>query len=494
MKARKLVILIAALGVLALLLVACGNNNNADPPTTTAPTAAPTTTGPTETTAPPTTTEPAPVQPEFPDLDGRVVRFGSQAMYWFTSIGSFNEDGWVTPVDDNPNYFVHRLRYENRQRVEELFNIVIEPVLIPGGEIIGRLGTANLAGEAYVDIIYMGPAHVNTAFSRGYVMPINDLGRPDSNWRTTQTHMWPGLTVDGDILGLVRPLPVMNQQGIFVNLDVINAFGAPNPVDLFDRGEWTWDAMRDIMAMTTSGDYFGVSGALGQAMMHFIVANDAYIVNPVTLEIGHDNPAALAAMEFFQEILANGWFMVADYEADNYLVAGANSPSFNQGRSALHFVPGVATINAERNAAGGTLPMNFDWVPHPVGPNNTSGVTYQNNGRNNESIIVGAEDPEILLWILEELFMWPGYDYYVEHEADHDWARAWAPNEALVSRLVNNGTNMAADLGPLTGVVGAGFHNNLLLALYNNEMTIAQYIEYHRQDRNHALRVWFGLE
>ena len=31
-----------------------------------------------------------------------------------------------------------------------------------------------------------------------------------------------------------------------------------------------------------------------------------------------------------------------------------------------------------------------------------------------------------------------------------------------------------------------------ILYLHNNEMTIAQYIEHHRADRNYALQAWFG--
>jgi len=129
-----------------------------------------------------------------------------------------------------------------------------------------------------------------------------------------------------------------------------------------------------------------------------------------------------------------------------------------------------------------------------MGPNNTSGATFQNNGRNNEGIVAGTEvDPEILMWILEELKMFTGEDYYREHEADHDWARGWLPTEDAVHRLAANGaTGMVIDLGALTGAVGGGFHDTLVRAMYENTMTIAQYIEYHRAARNYALAAWFG--
>jgi ABC-type glycerol-3-phosphate transport system substrate-binding protein len=307
-------------------------------------------------------------------------------------------------------------------RVEEMFNFTFEPVHIPGGEFLERLGTAHLAGEAYVDIFYVGANQTLNAFNRGYILAVSDLSPPDADWRNAQLYAWPGVTIDGHVLGITRPLPVMNQPGIFVNLDLINALGLPNPAELLARGEWTWDAMREIMAAGTTGNYYGVSGLLGNAMMHLIVANDGHIVDPNTLSIGHDSPAALAAIELIQEIIDNGWFMIGDRGIDNYFTAGgANNHIFMYGRSVLHFTGSATNFTAARNAGGGVFPMNFDFVPYPMGPNNTSGATFQNNGRNNEGIVAGTEvDPEILMWILEELKKFTGEDYYREHEADHD--------------------------------------------------------------------------
>ena len=490
---KNILAVAAVILVLVMALAACGNGGGTEGGETTTTAAPTTTTQPAGGTDPATTTQPPTTRP-IPDLGGITIRFGSQAIGGSIPTSGFNPETGEWTVHEDP-LGIGYWRAANRMRVEEMFNFTFEPVHIPGGEFLERLGTAHLAGEAYVDIYYVGAGHALNAFNRGYVLAISDLSPPDADWRNAQLYAWPGVEFEGNVLGLTRPLPVMNQPGIFVNLDLINALGLPNPVDLIARGEWTWDAMREIMAGGTTGEFYGASGLLGNAMTHLIMANDGFIVNPDTLEIGHDDPAALAAIELIQEIIDNGWFMIGDRGIDNYFTAGAaNNAIFMYGRSVLHFSANATNLTAARNAGGGTFPMSYDFIAYPMGPNNTSGATHHHVGRNNEGIVAGTEiDPEILMWILEELKMFTGEDYYREHEGDHDWGRGWLPNEDAVLRLAANGiTGRVIDLGALTGVVGGGFHDTLVRALYANTMTIAQYIEYHRADRNYALTTWFG--
>ena len=483
----KLVTIFAILLVFTLIFAACRRDGDPTDPEAT-PTEAPT---PTPAPTPEATPEPTPEPIVIPDLDGRVIRFGSQAMYWAQSIGAHNEYGWVTPAYDAP--LDQWMRYENRQRVEAMFNIVIEPVHIPGGEIVDRLTTAHLAGYNYVDILYTVPGTMINLFNRGIIVPVDEIARPDSDVFTNQLYMWPGFSLGGQLLGVTRPVPVFNKPVMFVNMDLVNALGLPNPVELFNNGDWTWEAMRNIIGLGTTGDYYGFGGPLGPFIVNMIAANGSMIMDPVTTELNFDTPAVMAAIEFAIDIIDNGWLFIPDPELENYILAGPHNAAFTHQRTVLHFVNGAVTINAERIAAGGTLPMAFDVLPLPTGPLNTVGTTFTHAGRNMESVVFGAEDPEILFWILEELFKWPGEEYWIEHESDHGWARNWAPNEDAVQRLGNNGFNISRDMGPLT-VMGAGYFNSMLLAYYSGEMTVAAFIEHNRAEREQMRRDWFGLD
>ena len=492
MRKRKTVKVTAVLLMLSFVLAACGT---AAEPTAT-PTPEPTPAQATPSPTPEATPEPTPEPVVVPDLGGRVIRFGGHGGGFSSHGPAYAErgGGFQTPDPEGAAYFRHSLIVANRERVEQMFNITFEHVFIPGGEIIETLSTSAMAGEAYVDLMYMGAANTLIAARRGYILPVDTLqgDRPVNplSWAGNQTHAFPGLEHEGHIWGLRRPIPVYNVQGIIINRDIITAHGAPCPIDLWERGEWTWDAFRQIAEMTTTGEYYGVSGVLGQMMMNMVIANDEYLVNPNTMEMALNTPGAMAAMEFVQEILDNGWYMVADPEHENPVGGhAANWDSWQLGRSAM--TVGVWPSSMPREPQ----PLNVDWIPFPIGPNNRSGALIHDNGRNVEVVVAGAEDPEILLWILEELFAWPGDYYYIEHEADQDWARAFLPTEATVQRAYVTGRdNIRMDLGGISGTVGAGFFNNLIVDLWEGNMTIAQYLEYHRADRNHAISTWFGLE
>ena len=503
----KMFFKVAALLIIAVLVfAACTGGAGQETTTTTAPPVA--TTAPGATTVPQTTLpgdlpEPQAAAPEFPDLGGRVVRISTINAGINGFLGPLTPDAeFVAPNPEDAHYHRVGLQYNNRLRVEEAFNIVIEPILMSGGSSHERVSLAVLAGEIFADIVEDTPPQNFRNMINGYIYSINDLAEllpgVDLDILTTQHTSWPHLEIWGHIWAMGRPLPVMNNSGVLVNLDIIEAFGAPNPVELYERGEWTWDAMRQIMEMTTADttgdgniDTWGVSGNLNDAIRHLMAANDAWMVDPDTLTLGHPTPAGMQALDFVYEIMMN-WWMPGDFgDASPARGSTPNNFAFAQGRTALAIATTSATLNNMITRDG--LEGNVTWVAHPKGPNNTSGHTSCNAPRHGSTVHIGTEDPHYLLWILDQLWAWPGDEWYeLEFQADLEWARRFMPDEAGVQRIFREGIyGVRVDLGQLAGLMG-GFHNNMVESWWNGSMTVAQSVEYWRQDRQEAINVAFG--
>jgi len=503
-KGMKYLIVLVLCVVGLSLFVACSNND-------TAPAAVPTPAAPVTPAATPTPTPVAELPPAepaaqgFPDLGGRVIRIAQVVGGNTGTLGPLSEDSeFFEPDPESGGYYISRLMVENRRRVEEAFNIVIEPIRTRSWSSTENITTARLAGELFADIIECSPTPTFTNMARGYIYPLDVLAerlhavRPDVvlDVMTTQHTAWQWLQYGGHFWTMGRALPPMNIWGVNINLDIIDSIGAPNPVDLFNNGQWTWDAMRNIMEMATMDtdgdgviDQWGLSGSGNEILRYFLVANDAYMIDPNTFQLGHNSPNGMQAMEFVYDIFANGWWMPGDPEAEHPARgSGPNNLAFGQNRTALAITRGGDLSRAISEG------VNADWVPMPAGPMNTSGFIMDDPPRDGFQIVVGAEDPHYLLWILDELWSWSRDDWYeLAFQGDHGWARGWAPNEDTVERIAVAATNnRRTDMGHLTGITG-GLHNNLVQAWQEGTMTVAQAFEYFRPEFQTRVDEFFGV-
>ena len=484
---KKLLIVIAVLMALTIVLAACDRTQPVTPPPVETTTTVATTqaVGETTTTEPPTT-----AGTEVPDLGGREIRMTFRANAGSGYKGIFEEDGtWRVPNPEAGNYHHQSLQYNNRVRVEEMFNFVLVPVHLPDAQIFETMSTAIIAGDIHADVSHTPTAVAIRALVRGYTQPLEPLAEMlpgvDLDIFGARLYAWPCTVVDGLTWNFTRPLPNMNNQGIFVNLALIEAFGAPNPVELYERGQWTWDAMRQIMEMTTADttgdgniDTWGASGNLGAALRHLMIANGTVSFCPDTLQLNHNTPEAMAALEFVYEIIANGWFMPGDPEhAAPARGSSVNDLAFGQGLTAL----GISTTpgNMNNQFQAGLEAETTAWVPFPLGPNNTDGRNSESGGRGGAAIMAMAEDPHYLLWIIDQLHHWPGDEWYeMEYSADLEWARRFMATEADVQRIYQVGVRgQRMDLGYRAGITG-GFHQDMVNSWWFGEMTVAQSVEY----------------
>ena len=496
MKAWRFVVLLAILAVFVLALAACGSPDEDTPGVL--PDPAPAAVDE-DTEAPPDAAEeevrgPTPL-PDFPDLGGRVITITTIDASGFFGI---NPDGISVAPDmaTDPHYFINRMRYDNRVAMEEAFNVTIVPIVMGWGEVTHALLASVLAGEPLSDIVYMPGTHGFTHTVRGNIMQLDTVARADSDLLNDQIHVAPRIVRDGHIYSFAQNLINTGQQGVLVNLDLIHQFGLPNPVELWERGEWTFDAFREIARLGTQDttgdgtiDLWGTSGQLNATMRHLISANDGWMIEPTTLTYAYDSPATMEALQLVYDFLFNGWWQPPALDAPRPTTMHAPSQrTWEEGRAVM--ATAVPPAHVQRGFDAG-FTGNVAFLPFPTGPNNTRGYTSNAILRNGFSIPIGVEDPENIIFFLEQVLSWARDDDYLIMEGAIDHLRAIFDDEADVQRVLENARNGKYDMGiQIDGFYW--FHADMMVEWWYGTMTVAEAVEAQRDNRQHFIENFFN--
>jgi len=482
---KKVFLLVALLALFTLAFTACGGNDDPAPtpqPTPAAAQPTPAQPAPEAAQAPEPVDEPAPLTGfihEPRDFGGRILRI---ANWWDAPyvIGEFDEPD---PFEDDA-YFINRPMWDNARRVEKLFNVQLVHVNVGFDDYLETLTTTVLGGSPFADVVMLDGQHQLAAINGNLVRPWPRVSGSDIHG--TQDFLMPRTIMDGEVWTVIETGPYASGFGLGVNLDIILAEGLPNPVELYERGEWTWAAMLEIMRGATrstdgSGviNQWGLGGFFGGGgtglMSHIIAANDGIQVDS-NFNFALDHPNTLYALEFIETIMLEElWFsdagvMGGDWGRDMY--AG-----IQEGNVALF--TNTTWIPAE---AGGIDHFEMRWVPFPRGPHNTSGRTWAVGLQQGYGIAASSDwDAEDILIIMEELFAWPGEDTDLIWQAGHYWWMLGVYQDygcvlrglhIGVSGNPEIGLGAGDDFGDIIGAIGT--------ALWNREMGIMEAIEYHR--------------
>lgn len=417
------------------------------------------------------------------DFGGRTLTVGA----WFAEpIGAF---GWGDEEPDRAtatNYVVERMIWDNARRVEEVFNVNFEYFIVGYDDFFPTLSASVMAGEPFADIVifsgWMQMDGMGTIIQPWdtAVLPNSDILGPAIYAEPTTIeggHIWAINTVGADYRAF----------GLAVNLEIVDRDGLPNPIDLFESGQWTWDAMLDLMRLATRDtdgdgidDQFGIGGQPGDIIQNLIGANDGMMVTE-DFNYGFDHPNTIRTLEFAQQIFSERlWYVAADgFYSGNW---NRNFYAPYQTGNALLFPAVTWALDNEPPA------FNFGFVPFPTGPDNTTGNTWLTGLVQGICVPVGsAWEVADLLIILEELFSWPGEEYDLLFEAGGiDWMRENFLTEEDVQRAVFAGTTAASDIGRSVAqyywVLG-----DFATAFWNQEMDVLQAVEYHSGPRQEML-------
>jgi ABC-type glycerol-3-phosphate transport system substrate-binding protein len=361
------------------------------------------------------------------DLGGRVIRI---ANHWdMTPLGG-------TELRDK---IVERHAF-----IEEKYNITIEYVEVTFDEKINTLTSSILANDPFADLVSLGSGDVTALYNEEYLIPFNEIVDMD---HIAIPDNIVELGMFGDNLLMISHQ--MNQSGgIFYNKDLFAQAGLPDPYELQEKGEWTWDAFLEAAKELTAGDQYGLSGDPNVFANYFIASNDQNILNTDNLEVTIDSPKVLESLEFMAA-LYNEHRVIKPNEGDNW-----ENPR-------QYFTEGLVGMTQGWTwEMEGRADVAFDWgyVFWPKGPQADDYYVPVDNFEG-LTIPVGVKDPEIVYQIWEDLQSWDIVD-----DERNEWFELISPNVETYETILEMQDHIRPNYWPAYGIGEAFYEMNANIA------------------------------
>ena len=319
--------------------------------------------------------------------------------------------------------------------VEEKYNVTIEWHVVTWEEKINLLTASILAGEPIGDIVGVDSIMTASLIQHDYIHALDDL--VDVSTTKLSDTMKDMGTFDDKVYLLKRE--VSESGGMYYNKTMFEQAGLPDPYELQEAGEWTWEAMLDAAKRLTNETTYGLSIAPNYLAEYLIFSNDALILDTETGEVTMDSPNAMEGLEFMSS-LYNEHKVIKPNEGDTW-----NDPR-------KYFTEGSVGMTQgwlwEAGARGET-PFEWGYVFWPKGPKATDYVTPVNV---TEGMVIpkGVEDPEIVYQIWEDMQMW---EY--EREGTVEWFEEVLPNEESVDTATKMLDKIRVNYWPAHGIADA---------------------------------------
>ena len=417
------------------------------------------------------------------DMGGRVIRVGN---YWAGYLSSYLFEEPNPAVTED--FEAAMLIWENAQRIRRDWNVEFEEVVFGYGEVVPMLTASAAAGTPSIDIMHMPGHMVFSAVTGNLIMPLGSIAAPTSDTLGAQIHSTPGVFFNDNYWSFNTHMYTASGVGVGVNMDLIRSLGLPDPVALYNSGEWNWDNFLYIMRRASDvPGHFGMAGNHGEFIWSLIAANDGMTVDE-NYNFGMAHPNTIEALEMVDLIFRERlWYYnpVIGAEIGDW---GRNFWSFQDGNSV--FWPAMTWSSGE-------IIFDYHIIPWPRGPANTSGGTWFQGWPGGLAIPVGVEDPEAVFMIMEELHAWPGPDGQWRHFQDSvNWPMGVFRHEDDVWRMLQDiGDSGRFDFGLMLRVGGTAYTdmmNDISIYLFNQYATPIEAVETHRGSRQAMLDQFLG--
>lgn len=443
MKKKGLALLLAA--AMALTTVGCGNS---EAPASDSNVQTQESSSVEESSTEESSSEEEPVGPAY-DFGGRVVRIGSY--YDMTP----NPDG-----NEFEQAYSKRIKY-----VEDNYNCKIEFVNV-GGDYVGAYVTSVLAGDPVCDVGYVLSYKLLPALIEGGIAyPISDLGVVDFSEPQFSKSATDACTYKGKVYAMGQTQADC-QYGIFYNKTLFERYNLPDLYELYDKGEWIWDKMKEIaLAGNQDLDGDGEYDVHGfnwreNLIWSYMASNGADAVKKTDagVELALDTPEAIEAMEAYADFLQNvptlsGW--LGDWQSQIW--------DFRDGNSCMCY-------EAWWISYGYLGDMEDDWgfVPFPLGPGGKEYVSY---GKEASPLMMlnGIENPEEVATIISLI-----YQSFDDEDAWNDAIEAKFEAEANDAKAVEIALSLMpkVQISPLMGFGDLNtMINDMLKSIENGEQT-----------------------
>jgi len=345
MKNSLLFKMLTVLVVASFALAACGAPAT-EAPVATEPAAEPTE-APVETEAPAATEAPA---TEAPATDEVTLR-------------------WRTRPDNQEEIDVYSQISEDLDAELDGIALTYEPGGSESANYQDQLRSEVAAGTA-PDVFWIPGTDIADFANRGLIMNLSELAAStDFNVEDFYPGPMEHLTYNpeggqsgadsGALWGLPRDVSTF---ALYLNLDLINEAGAPDPRELAANGQWDWDAFLDVAQKTRAlgSDIYGYGASAWWGPYGvWLNASGGGFFNEDRTACALNTPESLAGLEF-QRSLYQDYDVATPYGEDP-------EPPFRAGKVAMFqngrwATPGIRTVD-----------FNWDVVELPAGPNGTPG-------------------------------------------------------------------------------------------------------------------------
>ena len=391
-----------------------GNNNATPTPTVTQG-------GTPDTTTPDETPNPA-------DLLNRDIR----VICWWQYLPN-TDDPQPDPATST-NYQNDRLWRDNQMRIEEQFGVTFSNIVIPRSDLSEAVITSVLAGDPIADLTMFGDEHMLGVITGNIIMSADMYASPQSDLFNANRVVRPIAIFQDKIWSFGRNELETQGHALVVNMDILNAIGGQNPVELWERGEWTWDALRELMELamisTVGGEtVFGIGGPVDYIFHTLIASNDGIMVDPDTWTYAFDHPNTMAALQFGYDIFSQRMWHY-DPGAEPMGNWWSDFIRFMEGRT-LFFFASTWAFESDR--------PHFEYtpLPFPIGPNGSRHIQLVGFPQG-MTITAGVQNPSDVYMLYEELLQWAGDRMYLWEEGAFEYARNSWLTEDDVQRMLHH--------------------------------------------------------
>jgi hypothetical protein len=405
------------------------------------------------------------------------------------TIGTWYDRYYVskhTDIYDDPNLaqpHTAQIRLDRMREIEKKYNVILKYVNLTFDGLRESINTSIPAGNPDVDIYEVDLQFGIPAVLKGYGLSLEGMNLAGTDVFGSQTAMkYLGLAGQKDHY-LFTPARTggTNAYVLAFNMDMIRAAGLPNPQDLYDRKEWTWDKWREYLLALTKDrdndgitDVYGFSGYWTYLLANLLFSNGTGIAPGAEEKLS--SPATVEVLEFIYNIYnvdktARPWDR-SNWEINNRLYA--------EGLSGF-WVGADWIFNEQGNL---NLPFEIGVVPWPQGPNGSFEENRHSQPQGNWYFIPkGVAEPRLVYDVIFDWINW--YEDNPELGADTRWSR----NMYMTDRNFAYASMMASKPGfDIWDSLDIGFTLTMLLS---GEIAPREIVDEYRQAYQDALDRYF---
>ena len=344
---------------------------------------------------------------------------------------------------------------------EELFNFKFEMQVVDWDSYTEMAMARLLSGDSDYDVWMMGHPHFVQLVSNNAVLAVDEMLPADhfDYLDPSIIERINKLKMDGKTYAFHSWIPVLNDMVFWVfNKDIFERDGLPDPYELYDKGEWTWDKVEEIALMATKDtDNDGEidQNGIGEMRTLFtLIPNGARTVDLVDGQFvfAFNQPEALEAINLvyrWRTLLkvSQGTWDIREFLAGTRAMTGVISWQF------------WTLMGTE---------LNYGVVPLPKGPNATKYV-FPTDKVCMFYLPANAKEPEKLIALVN--YIAPSAEWH-EMTMFDQWIPWWVRDEKSAQIMMEGIENWEGEFDIMEGTLTIP-----LDPVFNGEKSAAAYID-----------------